>query len=290
MLWFVFFKSDMLIRKCHDGTYTVPRCDDPPIAVKHSTEIHQITPMEDGEEVRTFRVDAPITYLDDHEMCGLRASFYKLPKEMYLKAGHCHQLLFWDYTTQFCGICGGRMKKESYISKRCTVCGNEIWPSPAIAVITLIRNGDKALLVHANNFRKNFYGLVAGFVELGETLENAARREICEEVGLTVGISSSSKGFSVLIFRIISKACETCKACKRDKIFFHVARVTGSTPLYALKILKREVQSESNGIVLTIVIKSLRFSFIYSAFTFSKCGGLLKSPSCIVLSNFLSRK
>lgn len=187
MLWFVFFKSDMLIRKCHDGTYTVPRCDDPPIAVKHSTEIHQITPMEDGEEVRTFRVDAPITYLDDHEMCGLRSSFYKLPKEIYLKAGHCHQLLFWDYTTQFCGICGGRMKKESYISKRCTVCGNEIWPSPAIAVITLIRNGDKALLVHANNFRKNFYGLVAGFVELGETLENAARREICEEVGLTVG-------------------------------------------------------------------------------------------------------
>ena len=182
MLWFVFFKSDMLIRKCHDGTYTVPRCDDPPIAVKHSTEIHQITPMEDGEEVRTFRVDAPITDLDDHEMCGLRASFYKLPKEIYLKAGHCHQLLFWDYTTQFCGICSGRMKKESYISKRCTVCGNEIWPSPAIAVITLIRNGDKALLVHANNFRKNFYGLVAGFVELGETLENAARREICEEV------------------------------------------------------------------------------------------------------------
>lgn len=187
MLWFIFYKSEILIRKCPDGKYTVPHCDEQPIGVRSSSAIHQIDSMENGEEVRTFSVDSPITRIDNYEMCNLRDSFYKLPREIYLKAGHCHQFLFWDSTTQFCGVCGGRMKMETKISKRCTECGNEIWPSPAIAVITLIRNGDKALLIHAKNFRKNFYGLVAGFVELGETLENAARREIYEEVGLTVG-------------------------------------------------------------------------------------------------------
>jgi NAD+ diphosphatase len=61
-----------------------------------------------------------------------------------------------------------------------------MWPQLATAVITLIKRDDKILLVNARNFRSDFYGLVAGFVETGETLEEAAKREIKEEVGLEV--------------------------------------------------------------------------------------------------------
>ena len=78
------------------------------------------------------------------------------------------------------------MKFHTDISKRCTQCGKEVWPQLATAVIVLVSRGDEVLLVHAKNFRGDFYGLVAGFVETGETLEEAVCREVMEETGLTI--------------------------------------------------------------------------------------------------------
>ena len=69
------------------------------------------------------------------------------------------------------------MRMDTIISKKCTECGKEVWPQLATAVIALIHRGEEVLLVQAKNFRTNFYGLVAGFVETGETLEEAVARE-----------------------------------------------------------------------------------------------------------------
>ena len=69
------------------------------------------------------------------------------------------------------------MRMDTDISKKCTECGKEIWPQLATAVIVLIHRGDEVLLVRAKNFRRDFFGLVAGFVETGETLEEAVARE-----------------------------------------------------------------------------------------------------------------
>lgn len=70
--------------------------------------------------------------------------------------------------------------------QKCTQCGKSVWPSLATAIIVLIRRGEEVLLVHARNFKSDFYGLVAGFVETGETLEQAVHREVMEETGLTI--------------------------------------------------------------------------------------------------------
>lgn len=78
------------------------------------------------------------------------------------------------------------MKMHTEISKCCTACGNEVWPLLSTAVIVLIEKDDEALLVRANNFKRNFYGLVAGFVETGETLEEAVVREVKEETGIEI--------------------------------------------------------------------------------------------------------
>ncbi|MBR1463134.1 MAG: NAD(+) diphosphatase [Prevotella sp.] len=193
--WFVFCKTDLLLQKSGDGTCQIPFGEEPPVELKPWTTIHNIAPvawhegdevtLHDGE-VKTLRIDHPVKDSEKYEMCPLRASYYKLPLEMYLMAGKCQEILYWDANTQYCGVCGAPMKLHTDISKRCTQCGKEVWPQLATAVIVLIHRGDDVLLVHANNFRTNFFGLVAGFVETGETLEEAVVREVMEETGLSI--------------------------------------------------------------------------------------------------------
>ena len=79
------------------------------------------------------------------------------------------------------------MKRATAISKQCTNCGKEVWPQVSPAIIVRIKRGDNILLVHAKNFRRSeMYGLVAGFVETGETLEEAVAREAKEETGVEI--------------------------------------------------------------------------------------------------------
>lgn len=183
--YFVFCKSDILLEKCPDGTYTIPCGEEPPTGITSGTNVLSVTALE-GVEVRTYAIDEPVTDNPKYEMCNLRPSYYKLSDALYRKAGKCEELLYWDRNTRYCGACGGHMSMSTEISKRCDNCGKEVWPQLATAIIVLIHKGDEVLLVHAKNFRGNFFGLVAGFVETGETLEEAVHREVMEETGLKI--------------------------------------------------------------------------------------------------------
>lgn len=175
-----------MLQKQEDGCYTIPLEEECPIDLKSWNTVHNIQPMDDGTLVKTVRIDSPVTDKVNYEMCPLRQTYYKLTTPLYLKAGKCQEILYWDFNTKYCGVCGSPMKLHTDISKRCTGCGKEVWPQLATAVIVLIHRGEEVLLVRAKNFRHEFYGLVAGFVETGETLEEAVHREVKEEVGLTI--------------------------------------------------------------------------------------------------------
>lgn len=185
-LWFIFCKGDLMLEHRPDGTYGIPLSEEAPVEVKPWTTIHTITPFADGTAVRTFAIDSPIVGHPRYEMCGLRASYAKLSSDLYQKAGKCQEILYWDQNTKYCGVCGAPMKLHTEISKRCTECGKEVWPQLATAIIVLIHRGEEVLLVHARNFRGDYYGLVAGFVETGESLEEAVVREVREETSLEI--------------------------------------------------------------------------------------------------------
>ena len=183
--YFVFCKDDLLLQPLSDGTYTIPCQEEPPTDVKSWTHLMAVTPMAEGTEVVTYSIDTPPS-TSALQPCPLRQSYYKLPHDLYLKAGKCRELLYWDQNTKYCGVCGAPMRMDTDISKKCTECGKEIWPQLATAVIVLIHRGDEVLLVRGKNFRTDFYGLVAGFVETGETLEEAVAREAMEETGISI--------------------------------------------------------------------------------------------------------
>ena len=184
--YFVFCQSDLVLEH-HGDNYRIP--------TEAPTDVKPWTTIMDIDGAKAYRIDRPITDSERYEMCPLRQSYYILSKADYLKAGKCQELLYWDQNTKFCGVCGGPMHFDTPISKKCDHCGKELWPSLAIAIIVLIRrkaptpdgsHKDEVLLVHANSFRDNHYGLVAGFVETGETLEEAVYREVMEETGLHI--------------------------------------------------------------------------------------------------------
>lgn len=175
--YFVFCQSDLVLERVGDH-YEIP--GEAPVEQKAWTTVMDV----DGD--KAYRIDAPLTDSLRYEMCPLRQSYYKLAKDDYMKAGKCHELLYWDQNTKFCGVCGGPMRFDTAISKKCEHCGKEIWPQLATAVIVLVRKDDEVLLVHAHSFRDDHYGLVAGFVETGETLEEAVCREVMEETGLHI--------------------------------------------------------------------------------------------------------
>lgn len=100
-----------------------------------------------------------------------------------------YRIAVWYDNSLFCGHCG--TKTEHSKSERamvCRKCNNRIYPMIAPSVIVLIKDGERVLLTRyqaSHNFYRN-YALVAGYVESGETPEEAVAREVMEEVGLKV--------------------------------------------------------------------------------------------------------
>ena len=112
----------------------------------------------------------------------------RLPDDLLSLGGMAMQALWWQSTSGFCPRCGtGTERIEGEWGKRCPRCRYEHYPHLHPCVIVLIRHADRVLLARKREWAPGRYSLVAGFVDNGECLEGAVRREVKEEVGVDVG-------------------------------------------------------------------------------------------------------
>ena len=125
--------------------------------------------------------------LDGYDFLGVNIFRSAVPKYRAFAAITAYHLYGWYRDNRFCGRCGKPMvhdKKERMV--RCMCCNNMVFPKICPAVIIGVTDGDRILLTkYAGRTYKN-YALVAGFTEIGETLEQTVEREVMEEVGLHV--------------------------------------------------------------------------------------------------------
>ncbi len=119
----------------------------------------------------------------------LRAVGWGVAKPEAAVLAHARGLLHWRSRHRFCGVCGAPCDaKSAGHVMQCITCEAQHFPRTDPAVIMLVTRGDHALLGHSQRFpRANMYSTLAGFVEPGETLEEAVRREVFEESGIRTG-------------------------------------------------------------------------------------------------------
>ena len=110
------------------------------------------------------------------------------PTYLALAGSTALHLSAWYRSNRFCGRCGAAMERDKVErAMRCPSCDQVVYPRINPAVLAAVRHRDKLLLTHyANRPNATRYALVAGFTEIGETLEDTVRREVMEEVHLPI--------------------------------------------------------------------------------------------------------
>ena len=126
---------------------------------------------------------------DTGDYLDLRMLWGSVDEPTWVVAGRAVQLVEWARTHRFCGRCATPTEEApGERARRCPSCGLLAYPRLAPAVIMLVERDDgRALLARNAMFPAGIFSCLSGFVEPGETLEHAVRREVLEEVGIEVG-------------------------------------------------------------------------------------------------------
>jgi NAD+ diphosphatase len=136
-----------------------------------------------------WAVDAEPDADERGDFLDLRALWGSVDEPTWVVAGRAVQLVEWQRTHRFCGRCGTpTVDAPGERARACPECKLLAYPRLAPAVIMLVERDDgRALLARNAMFPAGIFSCLSGFVEPGETLEHAVRREVREEVGLEVG-------------------------------------------------------------------------------------------------------
>jgi len=113
-----------------------------------------------------------------------------LPSALLGEVAQGASLLAWNEAARFCGRCGERTEARGGGYRRyCAACEREFFPrtDPVVIMLSVDEEGDRCLLGRSPHFRPGMFSCLAGFVEPGETIEDAVRRETMEEAGIAVG-------------------------------------------------------------------------------------------------------
>src|SRR3954452_5318931 len=183
---------------------TLVQGGDEPQAVFLTGEAAQAVRMAGGPwaflglqgEQAVFAVDAsgvedpvPLLPAEMGRFEDLRALAGRLPPDDAAILAHARGLMHWRVRHRFCGVCGAPCEPRSAgHAQVCTACGTQHFPRTDPAVIMLVHRGDRALLGHSQRFpNTTMYSTLAGFVEPGESLAAAVRRDGLEEAGVEGG-------------------------------------------------------------------------------------------------------
>ncbi len=180
--WFVVHPQGLVVRREGDRVELLTDADANALGLA-SADPQELGPLEGGRAVAASIGDGPLEA--PFEVGRLRELYPLLGDTRFLMAGCATQIIEWSATHRFCGRCATPTERvPGERCMRCPACGLLGYPRIAPAAIFLVRRGNEALLARGARFPGAFYSTLAGFVEIGESLEETILREVREEVGI----------------------------------------------------------------------------------------------------------
>lgn len=182
--WLLFKRNKVLILE-NNGQFALPDIDLNELNIKPVRR--QYVDRVDGRSCYVAELSQDAVAPEGMSFYDLRRLLGKIPDDLFFLAGKAYQIMHWDRTHQYCSQCGAQTEnKIDERAKLCPSCGFVNYPRISPAMIVAITRGREILLAKGSRFQADFYSVLAGFVESGETFEECVQREVEEEVGLKV--------------------------------------------------------------------------------------------------------
>ena len=141
----------------------------------------------DGRHCYSAELPTDAAVNEEFRFADLRTLFGSLDEITHALAGRAVQIVEWDRTHQFCGACAeATILSETDRSRSCPKCNIPTYPRLAPAMIVAVEKGNQILLARSPHFPAGIMSVLAGFVEPGESAEEAVVREVFEETAITV--------------------------------------------------------------------------------------------------------
>ena len=184
--WWFIFCGDKMLMKEENGGGRIPSLTDVSGLRKNLMRTHGIGRL-DGKPCYASEVPQEVSAPQGMTFQGLRSLLGSPDEEIFSVAGRAFQYLDWDRTHQYCGRCGGHTEPSlDERARACPACGLISYPEVTPAIIVAVTRGREILLARSRRFQGSFFSVLAGFVESGETFEECVKREVMEEVSITV--------------------------------------------------------------------------------------------------------
>jgi NAD+ diphosphatase len=184
--WFIFQNDQLLLLK-QNTEKKLPTQSSIAELTPHFIRQHA---MGEFNQISCICAELPLNlfFPEQFEAMPLRKALDLLGIDWYVAATKAFSILNWDRNHQFCGRCGSvtSIVHPGTFERICDSCGLALYPRISPSIIVLIKNEDKLLMSRSPHFPPGAYGLIAGFVETGESVEEAVHREVREEVSIEI--------------------------------------------------------------------------------------------------------
>ncbi|MEQ3638262.1 MAG: NAD(+) diphosphatase [Alteromonas sp.] len=190
-IWVIFSRGKIVVRE-NNPILPEAHFEELSFLASYHEDVHELPPLNDAAvtEAPIYVVDVGSEHIESPgwERVSLRQLLFTQQNIAFSVLGRAWQYIHFLRTHRFCGQCGAEMERVNWeMAMQCHRCKHRTYPRVSPCIIVAIHDKEKLLLAKGIRHKEaNMYSTLAGFVESGESLEEAVHREVFEEVGVKV--------------------------------------------------------------------------------------------------------